>query len=125
MDSIFGTSVLNYFDFKRLGFGFKGKLKCPFDLCVDFMIGSRIPIISVDCPTGWTSEEATDLQPEMLISLTAPKECSKFFNGKLHILGGRFIPDKLPEKYEKLKYINQSYRSSDLFTELKSIDNFK
>lgn len=39
-------------------------------------------------------------QPELLISLTAPKLCSKFFKGKHHYLGGRFIPEKLKEKYQ-------------------------
>lgn len=31
------------------------------------------------------------LTPSMLISLTAPKLCANYFNGK-HFLGGRFVP---------------------------------
>jgi len=35
----------------------------------------------------------------MLVSLTAPKLCANYFNGK-HFLGGRFIPPELESKYE-------------------------
>lgn len=43
--------------------------------------------------------EDAGIQPEMLISLTAPKKCAKNFQGKYHYLGGRFVPPKLEEKY--------------------------
>lgn len=36
----------------------------------------------------------------MLISLTAPKLCAKKFCGRYHILGGRFVPPKLHDKYQ-------------------------
>lgn len=39
------------------------------------------------------------IQPEMLISLTAPKKCAEQFKGKYHYLGGRFVPPKLEAKY--------------------------
>ena len=53
---------------------------------------------------GWNIETGHDtqetyLKPEMLISLTAPKICSKNFEGKHHILAGRFIPQNLQDKY--------------------------
>jgi NAD(P)H-hydrate epimerase len=35
----------------------------------------------------------------MLISLTAPKECARFYSG-IHYLGGRFIPPKMALSYE-------------------------
>ncbi len=45
------------------------------------------------CPDG-------GIQPEFLISLTAPKQCAKHFHGKWHFLGGRFVPPDLAKKYE-------------------------
>ena len=32
--------------------------------------------------------------PDSLISLTAPKLCAKFFRGRHHFIGGRFLPTK-------------------------------
>lgn len=40
------------------------------------------------------------IQPDMLISLTAPKLCAKHFNGRIHYLGGRFVPNALQSKYQ-------------------------
>ncbi len=34
------------------------------------------------------------------VSLTAPKLCARLFKGKMHFLGGRFVPPPLREKYE-------------------------
>lgn len=82
------------------------------------MISSGIPIVAIDCPTGWTANNCTNLQPETLISLTAPKECSKYFKGKHHFLGGRFIPKNLPEQFRKLRIINDLYTSSLLYIKL-------
>ena len=50
---------------------------------------------------GWDVELGCEdgLQPELLISLTAPKKCASLFRGKHHILGGRFVPQSLEEKY--------------------------
>lgn len=39
-------------------------------------------------------------EPEMLISLTLPKECARYFKGKYHVIGGRFVPDSLVRKYQ-------------------------
>lgn len=57
---------------------------------------------SVDIPSGWDVETGPPeggIQPEMLISLTAPKKSAEHFKGKYHYLGGRFVPPKLEEKY--------------------------
>lgn len=35
----------------------------------------------------------------MLISLTAPKPCARFFTGPHHWLGGRFLPRSLAAAY--------------------------
>lgn len=40
------------------------------------------------------------LQPDTLISLTAPKKAASLFRGRYHFLGGRFVPPGLERKYE-------------------------
>lgn len=35
------------------------------------------------------------LRPDMLVSLTAPKECARQFSGSHHYLGGRFVPPQV------------------------------
>lgn len=39
------------------------------------------------------------LNPDLLISLSAPKLCSKQFKGRYHYLGLRMIPQELADKY--------------------------
>lgn len=59
-------------------------------------------VCSIDVPSGWHVEEgpadAGAVQPDLLVSLTAPKLCAKFFKGA-HYLGGRFVPPSLAKKY--------------------------
>ena len=52
--------------------------------------------------TGWDVEKADPdgIQPDVLISLTAPKQCAASFRGKLHFLAGRFLPPDLIQKYD-------------------------
>lgn len=77
------------------GFSFKGPIRAPFDAALPFIISSGLPIVSVDIPSGWDVEngnkEGIGLNPDVLISLTAPKEGVKLFTGR-HFLGGRFVP---------------------------------
>lgn len=66
-------------------------------------VGSEgIPVVSVDIPSGWHPDEGdlsgTGFIPAMLVSLTAPKQCSLHFHGH-HWLGGRFVPPALAEEY--------------------------
>ncbi|KAJ3038510.1 hypothetical protein HK097_003151 [Rhizophlyctis rosea] len=84
------------------GFSFSGEIRPPFDSVIKTLKQSKIPIASIDIPSGWDVEKgnASDLglNAETLISLTAPKEGAKNFKGH-HWLGGRFVP---PETAEKL-----------------------
>lgn len=61
-------------------------------------------LFSIDIPSGWDVEKgklsSDDFEPTLLISLTAPKLCAKYFNGPQHYLGGRFVPPALQEKYQ-------------------------
>jgi NAD(P)H-hydrate epimerase len=83
------------------GFSFAGEIRPPFADILENLKRVKIPICSIDIPSGWLddSDNADRIQPEMLISLTAPKQCSKNFRGRFHYLGGRFVPQALEEKY--------------------------
>ncbi|XP_047229739.1 yjeF N-terminal domain-containing 3 isoform X2 [Girardinichthys multiradiatus] len=61
----------------------------------------KIPIVSVDVPSGWDADEPSQdgINPEVLISLMAPKKCALNFSGK-HFLAGRFLPYDIQKKYE-------------------------
>ena len=73
------------------------------------MKDSSLPIISIDIPSGWSvsdgpqplctetnekdeTESLETFDPEVLLSLTAPKEGVKGYKGR-HWLGGRFVPE--------------------------------
>lgn len=86
------------------GFSFTGAVRAPFDVVLEGMRTSSLPICSVDIPSGWNVEEGPvgvekPLQPATLISLTAPKLGSAHFKGR-HFLGGRFVPPGIAEKYD-------------------------
>ncbi|KAF9006843.1 YjeF N-terminal domain-like protein [Hymenopellis radicata] len=84
------------------GFSFKGPVRAPFDSALSLITESHLPIVSVDIPSGWDVEAGNEagvgLNPNVLISLTAPKEGVRAFSGT-HFLGGRFVPKTLEEKY--------------------------
>ncbi|XP_054707894.1 NAD(P)H-hydrate epimerase-like isoform X2 [Uloborus diversus] len=84
------------------GFSFKPPVRPEFEDCMNKLKNLTVPVCSVDVPSGWDVEKGSEdgLQPEFLISLTAPKLCSKYFKGKHHWLGGRFVPFSLISKYE-------------------------
>lgn len=85
------------------GFSFKPPVRPEFADVLDKIKKLKIPVVSIDIPSGWDVEsggDAESLQPECLVSLTAPKRCSRHFKGRLHWLGGRFVPPSLAAKYE-------------------------
>ncbi|EDO46631.1 predicted protein [Nematostella vectensis] len=84
------------------GFSFKGEVRAPFDDVLKTLKNVKIPLCAVDVPSGWDVEKGNPegIQPEFLISLTAPKLCANHFKGRFHYLGGRFVPDLLLKKYE-------------------------
>jgi NAD(P)H-hydrate epimerase len=89
------------------GFSFKPPLRPEFKGLLSAMSSKGgVPVISVDIPSGWDvnegppKDEATPvLEPDCLISLTAPKHCAKHFKGKSHWLGGRFVPESLAKRF--------------------------
>ena len=77
------------------GFSFKPPVRAPFDAALTLISDTKLPIVSVDIPSGWDVEKGNaagvGLNPDVLISLTAPKEGARGFKGR-HFLGGRFVP---------------------------------
>lgn len=85
------------------GFSFKPPVRSKFLPVMDALSVTNKPICSIDIPSGWSVEGVPKnggISPELLISLTAPKECARSFKGKYHYLGGRFVPKELEEKYK-------------------------
>lgn len=85
------------------GFSFKPPVREKFLPVMNLLKTANKPICSIDVPSGWSIEgipESDGINPELLISLTAPKECAKSFKGKYHYLGGRFVPRELEKKYK-------------------------
>jgi len=87
------------------GFSFHGEPREPFATALKQMMEAQkagVPVISVDVPSGWNVDEGdvtnTGFVPEVLVSLTTPKESSRGFPGR-HFVGGRFLPPKLAKKY--------------------------
>lgn len=97
------------------GFSFKPPVRAPFDEVLPLLTRSKLPIVSVDIPSGWDVESGRPsgpllgpdgsgekmveaLDPDVLISLTAPKVGVREYRGR-HFLGGRFVPKSLDEKF--------------------------
>ena len=94
VDAIFGFS-----------FNSGSGVRAPFDTIMATLSQlDETPICSIDIPSGWDVENGDPngkyFKPDMLISLTAPKRCAAFFQGRFHYLGGRFVPKALEEKYQ-------------------------
>lgn len=94
------------------GFSFHGEPREPFRSALETMIRAKkaqraVPIVSVDIPSSWnvdegpsTSELASSFQPNVLVSLTAPKKGVASFAGEKHWLGGRFVDPTVSAKYD-------------------------
>ncbi|KAM5256625.1 NAD(P)H-hydrate epimerase isoform 4-T4 [Ctenodactylus gundi] len=84
------------------GFSFKGEVREPFRSILSVLNELTVPIASIDIPSGWDVEKGNSggIQPDLLISLTAPKKSATQFTGRYHYLGGRFVPPALEKKYQ-------------------------
>ncbi|NWU91587.1 NNRE epimerase, partial [Upupa epops] len=96
IDELYGLVVDAIF-----GFSFTGAVREPFGSILSTLERVTVPITSIDIPSGWDVEKGRSdgLQPDLLISLTAPKKAARHFGGRYHFLGGRFVPPALQEKY--------------------------
>ncbi len=81
------------------GFSFRPPVREPFAALLGAVVKSSVAVASVDIPSGWDVEkgdvDGVGVKPRMLISLTAPKKCAKFFTGEFHYLGGRYGMNKV------------------------------
>ena len=88
----------------------EGILEEPFPTIVHQINAVRhatptpVTVISVDVPCGWDLDQGgfvragTRLEPDVLVSLTAPKECARGFEGR-HFVAGRYLSAALAQKY--------------------------
>ncbi|KAG8454895.1 hypothetical protein GDO86_001211 [Hymenochirus boettgeri] len=79
-----------------------GEVKEPCANILATMKQIKIPIISIDVPSGWEAEveNPEGICPETLISLVAPKKFAMQFSGKHHFVAGRFLPYDVQKKFE-------------------------
>uniref|UniRef100_A0A670K867 ApoA-I-binding protein 2 n=1 Tax=Podarcis muralis TaxID=64176 RepID=A0A670K867_PODMU len=79
-----------------------GELPEPFGTILATLKQIRIPLVSLDVPSGWDVETGTSdgISPDVLVSLAAPKQCATRFVGKHHLLAGRFLPYDMQKKFE-------------------------
>ncbi|KAK0654985.1 YjeF N-terminal domain-containing protein [Cercophora newfieldiana] len=87
------------------GFSFSGEVREPFPAVIQAMQDTKVPVTSVDAPSSWNIEEGppksgvgSAFNPNVLVSLTAPKPLVKHFTGR-HFIGGRFVTPAIAEKY--------------------------
>ncbi|XP_059498930.1 LOW QUALITY PROTEIN: NAD(P)H-hydrate epimerase [Stegostoma tigrinum] len=99
--ALFIDEVYNLVVDAIFGFSFKGEVREPFASVLGTLEGVTVPIASVDIPSGWDVEKGnpSGIQPDLLVSLTAPKKAATHFQGRYHYLGGRFVPPALERKY--------------------------
>lgn len=95
----------------KIHFQLMKKMTTPWNF--DQTVTRLFVIHSIDIPSGWHVENGPapiddtqrktiiqPIQPDLLISLTAPKLCARHFDGKHHYLGGRFVPPGIKQKYQ-------------------------
>lgn len=74
------------------GFSFQGPTRQPYTDMISTMSSSKIPVVSVDLPSGWDVFRGdihhTNFVPQAVVSFTAPKLCMRDYTG-VHYVGGR------------------------------------
>ncbi|KTW27728.1 YjeF family domain-containing protein [Pneumocystis carinii B80] len=113
------------------GFNFSGEVREPFIEVIEMLKHTKIPITSIDIPSGWDIEknpfenEGTDQwNPTFLVSLTAPKPCSQYFKGR-HFIGGRFITPSIMKKYKLSPIKYDGYKQYAEITGIPIENDFK
>lgn len=89
------------------GFSFKPPVRSPFDTVIQALESTDKPVLAVDIPSCWDVEGGppkegqigSTFMPDYLISMTAAKPSVKFFKGKRHFIGGRFLSKDVADKY--------------------------
>lgn len=92
------------------GFSCHPPMRAPFDTIIKKMVESQSKdgkkIVAVDIPSGWdvnegpNNEQVADYQPDVLVSLTAPKPAARKLSKKAkHYWGGRFISKEIAQRW--------------------------
>ncbi|KAK1764117.1 YjeF N-terminal domain-containing protein [Phialemonium atrogriseum] len=88
------------------GFSFSGEVREPFPAVIQALGETKLPVTAVDAPSSWNIEEGppksgvgSAFNPDVLVSLTAPKPLVKHFKGR-HFIGGRFVSPTIAKKYD-------------------------
>eukprot|EP00792_Barthelona_sp_PAP020_P006124 TRINITY_DN2914_c2_g1_i1.p1 TRINITY_DN2914_c2_g1~~TRINITY_DN2914_c2_g1_i1.p1 ORF type:complete len:242 (-),score=68.91 TRINITY_DN2914_c2_g1_i1:186-911(-) len=92
------------------GFSFSGIARQPYATFLEQLVSvcDRIPIVSIDVPSGWNVNEPVQnfskvFKPVINISLTCPKCCASFFDqadsGIIHILGAPLANNELGDEF--------------------------
>ncbi|KAI9598548.1 YjeF N-terminal domain-containing protein [Syncephalis fuscata] len=81
------------------GFSFGGSVREPFPQVIQLFRETKLPVVSVDIPSGWDVDKAScrhlgndTFQPDMLISLTAPKLGARNFKVVFTTWEGALFP---------------------------------
>lgn len=91
------------------GFSFAGPdVRAPYAELLRAVNAFRGELVSVDVPSGWFVDgggraPGAVRDPDVLVSLTAPKMCARELDGRdgfAHYVGGRFVPPKLCEELD-------------------------
>lgn len=106
LEEIISTKSTDHIVDALFGFSFKPPMRDPFDKVIDLLAKyqSEIPITAVDIPSSWDVdqgplENGIKYHPDYLVSLTGPKPAAKYFKGKQHFVGGRFISKEFAKKW--------------------------
>ncbi|NXG73036.1 YJEN3 protein, partial [Baryphthengus martii] len=69
---------------------------CPLASLPDLVL------LSFFCHPGWDVEAGSSggISPDVLVSLSAPKQCARRFLGRQHFVAGRFLPYDVQKKFE-------------------------
>lgn len=130
MDIPYVESIPKDFDYSLIidaifGFSFKPPIREPFGNILKTVANSKVPVFSIDIPSGWdvdngpsADESVPTLKPDALISLTAPKLCAKYFEGRAHFFGGRYVPPSLDRKYTLNLPVYEGYEGCTGFLRL-------
>lgn len=88
------------------GFSYKPPLRSEYRDLLNSIVSSGKKLVCVDVPSGWSvndgppEDDTPILQPDVLVSLTAPKLCARRAKNAVHYVGGRFVPPSLEKKYQ-------------------------
>ena len=85
------------------GYTFEPPVRPATRAIIDKIINSKLPICSIDIPSGWNMDIGcvkSGPNPDVLISIILPKHCLCGIEPVQHYLVGRILPPEIKQKYE-------------------------